>query len=365
MTYLSRLSILVRFQPLPAITKKDKLETLDKGTIRKVVAHVSKIISAGSIKLVIVHGAGSFGHFQAAQYGVNGGSLHPEKEDREATLKGFALTRASVTKLNHHLVSELLKAEIPAVGISPFPVWLNDIDGTMEKTREELRRILKMGMLPVIHGDAMFLPSGESYILSGDTIVKKISLECRPKFVLFLSDVDGIFDRPPELPGARLIHNVSVDTVRGTYSINGNQYSTERDPLPWEGKGSGWEASKGGETSNRIEFTSASHDTTGGMEAKVKEAVKIANYGIDVLITKAGSDAALSALEAFPECLNLPDVRSLVGRFKELTEENQSWRGTRISAREFPKTFWSQDENLDEVYLRGLNPMKACKDEPI
>ena len=238
MTYLSRLSILVQ---LPAITKKDKLETLDKGTIRKVVAHIKKIISAGSTKLVIVHGAGSFGHFQAAQYGVNGGSLHPEKEGREATLKGFALTRASVTKLNHHLVSELLKAEIPAVGISPFPVWLNDIDGTMEKTREELRRILKMGMVPVIHGDAMFLPSGESYILSGDTIVKEISLRCRPKFALFLSDVDGIFDRPPELPGAKLIHNVSVNR-NGSYSITGQGCSIEKvqeeeeDPtyLPWE-----------------------------------------------------------------------------------------------------------------------------------
>ena len=45
--------------------------------------------------ICVVHGAGSFGHFQAREYGVSKGTAHPS-----FSWIGFALTRQSVGRLN-------------------------------------------------------------------------------------------------------------------------------------------------------------------------------------------------------------------------------------------------------------------------
>jgi isopentenyl phosphate kinase len=65
---------------------------------------------------VVVHGAGSFGHFEASQYGIT----KPHSTPQHTLLEGFAKTRASVTRLNHLVVSALVAAGVPAVGLSPF-----------------------------------------------------------------------------------------------------------------------------------------------------------------------------------------------------------------------------------------------------
>jgi isopentenyl phosphate kinase len=65
-----------------------------------------------------VHGAGSFGHFQASQYGVARGGNDPA-----AAVQGFVETRRSVTQLNHAVVSALIDAGVPAVGLSPCGAW--------------------------------------------------------------------------------------------------------------------------------------------------------------------------------------------------------------------------------------------------
>jgi len=261
-----------------AITRKGELETLDHEVLGAVVEHIRlvKEDQGGKLRLVVVHGAGSFGHFQAKEYGVQGGSL-----DDERTIRGFAETRVSVTKLNHAVVSALTEAGIPAVGISPCGFWDEEAS---PKSIEILKHLLASGFVPVVHGDAI-IQGDRTVILSGDRIVNYLSVEAlRPRFVLFLSDVDGIFDRPPASDGAQLIREIEVEAS--------------------------------GRFEQKVEFASGhDHDTTGGMAAKVEDGVFIAKHGIDVLIARAGSTAALCALQrTFPACLS-----------------DDKWRGTRIS----------------------------------
>ena len=63
---------------------------------------------------VVVHGAGSFGHFQAREHAVSKGTGDPK-----FSWRGFALTRSSVCKLNGLVVDGLLAAGVAAVGVSP------------------------------------------------------------------------------------------------------------------------------------------------------------------------------------------------------------------------------------------------------
>jgi len=195
---------------------------------------------------------------------VNNGCLADKK-----TREGFVQTRLSVTRLNHIFVEALVEAGVPAVGVSPCALWGDRI---FPDSFQLLHRLLNLGLVPVLHGDAIIhSDSAGCSILSGDVIVRDLALAMRPSRVVFLSDVQGIFDRPPTVQGAELLPLIEVDC-----------------------EGNCAELRKEGNAS--IRFDAAKHDTTGGMEAKLKDGIKIAKHGIDVLITKAGSPDSLIAM---------------------------------------------------------------------
>ena len=98
-----------------AITRKSSLETLDETSLAAVVDMVASLPAGG--RTVIVHGAGSFGHFQAKEYGTHLGTrgVAPQR-----WREGVARTRASVTYLNTLVVRALAAAGVPAVGLPAF-----------------------------------------------------------------------------------------------------------------------------------------------------------------------------------------------------------------------------------------------------
>jgi len=61
-----------------------------------------------------------------------------------------------------------------------------------------------------------------------------------------------------------------------------------------------------------VEISVAAHDTTGGMETKILEAAVIARLGIDVYITKAGTEHSLRALKG------------------DVSSDSEDWLGTII-----------------------------------
>ena len=78
-----------------AITKKDQFETLKPDALEKTAQQISSALNADSPpSLVIVHGAGSFGHFQASRFKLSSGG------DEVSWTIGLAETRQSVLKLN-------------------------------------------------------------------------------------------------------------------------------------------------------------------------------------------------------------------------------------------------------------------------
>ena len=237
-----------------AVTNKSELETLDEDTLSSVIRQIAAVHR--SRRLVVVHGAGSFGHFQAKEFGVQGGSLEDPR-----VVRGFAETRASVTKLNTKIVDALVREKVNAVGLSPCAFW--DSRGCSAASVEIIRGLVGRGFVPVLHGDAIAC-GDRSVILSGDKIVADLAEVLRPKVVLFLSNVNGIYNKPPSCEGAILIPRIEVV------------------PNGWSCVG--------------IEFESAAHDTTGGMQGKVEEAAAIALGGVDVVVARAGSQAALVAL---------------------------------------------------------------------
>lgn len=61
---------------------------------------------------------------------------------------------------------------------------------------------LEAGFVPVVHGDAVIDSSRGCSILSGDTLMLALAKAFQPRYCVFVTNVDGVFDRDPTAPGA-------------------------------------------------------------------------------------------------------------------------------------------------------------------
>ena len=201
-----------------SITKKDEFETLKAEALTQTAAALAEawrnITISTTNHLLIVHGAGSFGHQHAHHYNIkNGGRVDGDWRE------GFSKTRESVTKLNRHVVSALVAEGLPAVSMSLFPSFTGALtdDGAGHLLRS-VATTLRAGLLPVLHGDAILDSASRCTIFGGDLIMQWLT-SALPRALgddtcnvttVFVTDVDGVYDRPPSQPGSMLLREILV-----------------------------------------------------------------------------------------------------------------------------------------------------------
>eukprot|EP00029_Vermamoeba_vermiformis_P004150 TRINITY_DN14680_c0_g1_i1.p1 TRINITY_DN14680_c0_g1~~TRINITY_DN14680_c0_g1_i1.p1 ORF type:complete len:301 (+),score=57.39 TRINITY_DN14680_c0_g1_i1:46-948(+) len=262
MTALSSVDCIVKLGG-SALTIKSQFETLNFNSINALGSLLQQTISDfknhhdREMRLIIVHGAGSFGHFQAKQFKVTEGIKGPDgtvREDRVTQLKqGVVQTRISVTKLNHIVVTALAQKGLPVIGCSPCANWKIETqyheDGkkvlVLQDNVSEIESLLCSGFIPVLHGDAMLdsNPHQMATILSGDVIMRHLAVKFNCTRTVFISDVEGICTAPPTDPTSCLIRQIDV-TADGHYEM-------------------------------KLETSQLECDVTGGILGKIKAAINI------------------------------------------------------------------------------------------
>lgn len=226
-----------------AITKKDEMEVLNPEALQMAVDCIRQCIESGA-SVVIVHGAGSFGHHHAKRYEINKGfSDCTSKDEKDRKMIGFSLTRQSVQKLNQLVLKAFLDAGIPVVACSPGSSWRTRQHEPVSWPRETIGHLLENKLVPILHGDCCIDETGGCCILSGDTIIKTLCLSFNVKRAVFITDVAGVFDRPPFEPGAQLLKTIYVK--------------------------------EDGTVKQHIGMCQSQNDVTGGMLLKLKTAVQI------------------------------------------------------------------------------------------
>ncbi len=305
---------------------------------------------------IIIHGAGSFGHYHAKHYGLRGENLPPSYESMSTSkyslnhyMSGLAQTRNSVKKLNNIVVSSLLSSTslfthkdekkeatsiINAVGISPcinIPS-LQAYGGNSQSASlliQSIKEALQVGLVPVIHGDAGLygVLDGNSYsncssrqirsgILGGDTLVELIATSplWDPKEmtddkedhdgtnngmrqfideVVFLTDVNGVYTKDP---------NINPKEAKLLKRILIDQTNGEIDSVEVAtNDGRHKEEQMGNESTDigslEIQGSSHEHDVTGGLKSKLSSAINVARKGIQVRIVKCCSKTAEDVLK--------------------------------------------------------------------
>ena len=271
---------------------------------------------ARNIAYVLIHGAGSFGHFQAKQFGLRGVSLpeespnrlgehitteDPRKEqERRFRMHGVAQTRRSVQQLNHHVVSALLGVGVNAISLSPAFGPLGGTPTTVATTIQEpwvlqdlIRSTLSAGLMPVLHGDAFLFQDEmgvvDAGILSGDTLVQMMASEGLHQRVVFLTDVAGVFTADPNrFPNATSIPHIQVTLKQPLSHVINNTGASSRVQLTFMGHGERFD-----NLNTNIQNFCHDHDVTGGLVTKLQSAISIVrDTGLNVTIAKFGSPSA-------------------------------------------------------------------------
>ncbi len=129
---------------------------------------------------VIVHGAGSFGHPLAVQYGVGRRRLRGQERDR-----AVERIRAQVETLQSRVTQTLLETRVVA---APLPAHQRRA-GSWPAV---VRRMVADGVTPVTGGDILLDGRMGARILSGDEILYHLARGLRPRRVVFATDVDGL-----------------------------------------------------------------------------------------------------------------------------------------------------------------------------
>jgi isopentenyl phosphate kinase len=182
------------------ITDKTQYRTFNRDTVRR----LCKEIKESGVDAIIVHGGGSFGHVLAKEYSLQNGF-----SDRKQ-IPAVARVQHDMRELNLMVIDELLNAGMPAVPVPPGSCFMMDNGKLILDDPEVLLSASRLGIMPVMFGDVVFDRSRGFGICSGDQIMEVLCDLYRPKKAVFVSDVDGLFDKDPKTnKDAKLLKDVT------------------------------------------------------------------------------------------------------------------------------------------------------------
>ncbi len=230
------------------ITVKEKPFTPNK----EAIARLANEIKWAEVKsLILIHGGGSFGHPLAEEYKIKEGYKDSSQ------IVGFSKTRQAMASLNKVVLDALIQEGVPAVAIQPSAFVVTNNSRIRRIEMETILGLLKLGVMPVLYGDAVLDSTLGFTILSGDQLTSKIASELGAEKIVMGVDVDGLYTADPKVyPRARLIQRITIEELKRLQHKIG-----------------------------KAEVT----DVTGGMLGKVLELIPAVAQGIKAIIVNASN----------------------------------------------------------------------------
>ncbi len=201
----------------------------------------AEIAAARPERLVVVHGAGGFGHPMVERTGIHRGVRN------DADRLAWAETQCWQNVLDVQVAATLCRAGIPAVPCQPSAAAVLR-DGRLE--RMDLWAVEGMvgaGMTPVLFGVPAFDRVRGCAILSGDAIAPFVAARLGFDLVVHATDVDGVYEADPrKVRGARRFRRIdrrSWPSVRGalgrctTTDVTGGMLGKVVELVAWARRG--------------------------------------------------------------------------------------------------------------------------------
>lgn len=232
------------------LTNKDSAESeIDAVSLKRIASEIKASLDISDKELIIVHGAGSFGHPPAKEYKI--GEKFDRSEYPEKRI-GFCKTQNAVKKLNMLICEAFIEENLPVVAIPASSFMSATNKRITQGNLNYFERYLEKGFIPVIYGDVVLDDELEICVISGDQLIQYLAKNLNPDLVVLGTDVDGVYNKNPKTHDDAIFFDKfssleDLDTLEGTTNV----------------------------------------DVTGGMVGKIKELLYLADLGIESKIINA------------------------------------------------------------------------------
>jgi isopentenyl phosphate kinase len=178
---------------------------LNRKNLQRIAQEIGEAYNPDRIRLLFIHGAGSFGHPIVSRTGIHHG-IH----DSHQRLS-LAETQRLQNWLNILVVKSLIAEGVPAI---PIQASTNAIlaNGRLERMDlEVVRGLMEWKMVPTLYGVPAFDRLQGCSILSGDQIAPYVAVRLGASQILHGTNVRGVFtDDPNRNPAAQFIPRIDV-----------------------------------------------------------------------------------------------------------------------------------------------------------
>lgn len=234
------------------ITKKHQDDPLiNKENLKRIVKEIREGFDSNANDLILIHGAGSYGHPIVKRTGIHKGIRNKRQ------IEAFAETQRLQNELNVLVCKELIKQKIPAIPIQASVSAIMDKGRLISMDFEAIKGFLEVGLVPVLYGVPAYDKSQKCSILSGDQIITYLSKNLGAKKMIHVTDVEGVFTGDPKKNhSSKLIKEITKENFKILLNkISGSTHT----------------------------------DVTGGMFGKVKELLEVEGIPSEIISDKKGN----------------------------------------------------------------------------
>ncbi len=233
------------------LTRKRERERLRP----KVLRRLAEELATAPGPLVVLHGAGSFGHPGARQFGLARAPAPDVPAGRRA--RGASIVAAEVRRLHLAVLRELVAAGVSAASVPAASLAANRAGVLEAFDPAPFVAALEGGRTPVSFGDVVPARAWGWSILSADTIAVRLAAALPAARAIFVSDVPGLL-APRTVGRSRIVPELDEAILPSLRPVAG------------------------------------APDVTGGIRGKVAAMLAIAAGGVDAALISGLSDGAVS-----------------------------------------------------------------------
>jgi len=177
---------------------------------RAAIVRLARELASADDALLVVHGAGSFGHILARRHRLHEGVKH-----RRQLVAGARVQR-DVRDLSKLVVQALLDAGLAPTTLAPSALLTMEDGRIASFDVSPFREYMDMGLTPVTFGDVVRDRTRGFAICSGDVLMLELAKAFRPTRAIFVADVDGLYAADPKRTrDARFYATVRADDLDG------------------------------------------------------------------------------------------------------------------------------------------------------
>ncbi len=198
------------------ISDKGSIKKFASDSVERIADSISSIVEMG-VPVVIVHGAGSFGHLLAKEWSISEGLDRKIAEEQRMIVDQI---RLDMRELNKLVIDRFSDSELESEGLPPSE-WAIGTGPDFQGDITNFERVVE-APLPITFGDVVNTNDELEFgILSGDDLMVRLSKELEVSHCIFLiGDADGVLSGPPNQEGSSLISRLGAEE-----EIEGHHYS--------------------------------------------------------------------------------------------------------------------------------------------